>query len=60
MILNIETPASCSDCVFGEEGGHDCSLLCGKLCGTMDNRPTWCPLDCDGKTITAEGVKVVK
>lgn len=60
MILDITIPKSCSDCVLGDEGGYACNLRGGELCRTIDSRPTWCPLDCDGKTITAEGVKVVK
>ena len=59
MIFNITIPKSCSDCVFGDEGGYACNLRCGELCRTL-SRPTWCPFDCDGETITAEGVKIDK
>ena len=61
MIFNIEKPEDCHRCVFGEEGGYDCSLLEGELCYEKDRespRPGWCPFDNDGKTITAEGVSV--
>ena len=63
MILKIEKPESCFDCVFGEERGYCCSLTNGELCYELHSdydRPGWCPFDNGGKTITADGVSVVQ
>ena len=64
MDLRIDKPEWCNDCVFGEESGYCCSLLNGELCykhGDYEkHRPDWCPFDNDGKTITADGVTLLK
>ena len=64
MDLRIDKPEWCNDCVFGEESGCFCSLLNGELCykhGDYEkHRPDWCPFDNDGKTITADGVTLLK
>lgn len=63
MILRIEKPEFCMDCVFGEERGFCCSLLDCEQCYELHSdydRPAWCPFDNDGKTITADGVYVVQ
>jgi len=63
MNFSIKKPEDCTSCVFGEEGGYDCSLLGGEPCYQENYdkpRPEWCPFDNDGKTITRENVTVVE